>query len=517
MRRLRFVALGCVAAGAVAAAALAASDVKTGPSSSQSPYVVPFDMAPGVSTRSILTVGDTPKGSSYRMVGIPDGLGAYDNGDGTFTVLMNHELGNTSGVVRAHGAKGAFVSQWIVDKSTLEVKSGSDLIQTVYLANADGSSTNTAGVAFNRFCSADLPTVSAFYDGSSGTGTGDRIFMNGEESGAEGRAFAHVATGPQAGTTYELPYLGRMAFENSLANPATGDRTIVVEQDDTSPSAAMPNNGQVYVYAGDKRSSGSPVERAGLVDGKLYGIQVLVGGSPLVTEFSKSDWVQGDTFPFASVDVSADRKNAAGAWSGAALQTGSVAKGVTGFQRPEDGAWDPNNPADYYFVTTSNIVPEVGRDGHTRLWRLHFADPSRPELGGSIKLLIDGPAGTTTTLETAGPKMFDNIDVSESGQVFLQEDPGNQAYLAKQWLYDVATGKLVQIAEHDRTRFVSGAPSFLTQDEESSGVIDVAAILGQGWYLFDVQAHYGNGAELVEGGQLLAFHIPPGKVKQLFG
>ena len=64
---------------------------------------------------------------------------------------------------------------------------------------------------------------------------------------------------------------------------------------------------------------------------------------------------------------------------------------------------------------------------------------------------------------------------------------------------------------------MSGAPSFLTQDEESSGVIDVSNILGQGWYLFDVQAHYANGAELVEGGQLLAFHIPPGKVKQIFG
>ncbi len=46
----------------------------------------------------ILTVGDSVNTkldgvSPYRMVGIPDGLGAYDNGDGTFTVLMNHELG----------------------------------------------------------------------------------------------------------------------------------------------------------------------------------------------------------------------------------------------------------------------------------------------------------------------------------------------------------------------------------------------------------------------------------------
>ena len=43
--------------------------------------------------------------------------------------------------------------------------------------------------------------------------------MNGEESGAEGRTFAHVVTGAQGGSSYELPYLGRMAFENSVANP----------------------------------------------------------------------------------------------------------------------------------------------------------------------------------------------------------------------------------------------------------------------------------------------------------
>ena len=38
-------------------------------------------------------------GGSYRMAGIPDGLGAFDNGDGTLTVLMNQELPNTAGIV----------------------------------------------------------------------------------------------------------------------------------------------------------------------------------------------------------------------------------------------------------------------------------------------------------------------------------------------------------------------------------------------------------------------------------
>jgi hypothetical protein len=73
-----------------------------------------------VATQALLTVGDSIGG--YRMVGIPDGLGAFDNGDGTFTLLMNHELGNTAGITRAHGSVGAFVSEWVVDKTTLQVQ-----------------------------------------------------------------------------------------------------------------------------------------------------------------------------------------------------------------------------------------------------------------------------------------------------------------------------------------------------------------------------------------------------------
>jgi hypothetical protein len=83
----------------------------------------------GIQTRSILTTGDSVGG--YRMVGIPDGLGALDNGDGTFSVLMNHELPNNRGVVRAHGAVGAFVSRWVIRKDDLSVVSGQDLIQNV--------------------------------------------------------------------------------------------------------------------------------------------------------------------------------------------------------------------------------------------------------------------------------------------------------------------------------------------------------------------------------------------------
>ena len=81
-----------------------------------------------------------------------------------------------------------------------------------------------------------------------------------------------MAAGSRTGSTasYELPWFGKIAFENSLANPATGDRTVVVSQDDQGGML-----GQVYIYAGDKKSSGAtPVEQAGLTGGNLYGIKV---------------------------------------------------------------------------------------------------------------------------------------------------------------------------------------------------------------------------------------------------
>ena len=55
---------------------------------------------------------------------------------------------------------------------------------------------------------------------------------------------------------------------------------------------------------------------------------------------------------------------------------------------------------------------------------------------------------------------------------------------------------------------MTGAAAFLTQDEEASGVIDASDLLGDGWFLVDVQAHYATDAELVEGGQYLALFDP---------
>ena len=186
-------------------------------------------------------------------------------------------------------------------------------------------------------------------------------------------------------------------------------------------------------------------------------------------------------------------------WTGAELQADSVAEGVTEFLRPEDGPWDPNNPNDFYFVTTDRFET-ASQVGNSRLYRLRFEDVSNPALGGTLDMLLDG---------TEGPQMMDNMTIDTLGNVLIQEDPGGQDYLARIWSYDIAADTVTAIAQHDPARFTPGVPGFLTRDEESSGIIDAAGILGPGWFIANVQAHYATGdTELVEGGQIFALYNP---------
>jgi hypothetical protein len=487
MRRLHFFVLALLAGTASVTAAFATAGGSTGPSSSESPYLV--RSKPGVVLKSILTVGDavpTSGGGSYRMVGKPDGLGAFDNDDGTFTLLMNHEIGANQGAVHAHGAKGAFVSKWTIRKDDLAVVQGEDLIQQVATWNRAASSYNApaTGIALGQFCSATLAPRAAFYNAVTGNGYEARIFMNGEETNDEGRAFGHLLDG----TSYELPALGKANWENQVANPNTGDKTVVVGLDDSSP------RGQVYVYVGDKKTSGTPVEQAGLTGGTLYGIKV-----PAFTDLGREP--TGGDIP-STMDFTGQSLGNVTALTGTQLNAASNAAGVARFNRPEDGVWDTASTNDFYFATTATF------EGRSRLWQLHFTDPTNPGAGGTISMLLDGT-------EPDGPDRFhqlDNLTANERGRLVIQEDPAGQAYLARVWQYDLALDMLEEVAEADPSRFKPPTPPPFTQQEESSGVIDVSDILGEGWYLLDFQAHYTNDdPELVEGGQLLAMHLPPAR------
>ncbi len=340
-----------------------------GPQSSDTPYLTAINS--GVSIASILTTGDAIGG--YRMGGIPDGLGAYDNKDNTFTVLMNHELVKTVGTTRAHGGKGAYVSEWVIDKRTLEVKSGGDLIKKVY-AYDSGTKTwvEQTGVTFSRFCFADLPPVSAFFNAATGAGTQNRIYMNGEEDDVKvNRGVAHVATGADKGKSFILPWAGPYqittepgaSWENLLAHPNTGDKTVVMANADGGANG-------VYMYVGTKQKTGNDVEKAGLAGGQVYRVSVNNNAS----ETTASD------AGFGLVNRTAAFTMVAGTATGSS------------FLRTEDGAWDTIKSNRYYFVTTNQ--PDAAKDGNansdipagqvgrTRLWSLTFTDMSKPELGG---------------------------------------------------------------------------------------------------------------------------------------
>jgi hypothetical protein len=491
----------------------ASAGAMRGPSSSARPYVI--NVPPSVDVVSLLTVGDSVNAkpgsaAAYRMVGIPDGLGAFDNHDGTFTVLMNHELGPANGAFRRHGFTGAFVSRWIVRKSDLAVLHGGDLVKQVLEYNAVTRTHEPATRPLGRICSADLPAGTAFYNHRTGNGYPGRIFMDGEEAGSEGRAFAHLVTGPHAGVSLELPSLGKFSWENSVANPFEQDKTIVIGQDDSTP-------GQVYVYVGRKEKTGDEIEKAGLHGGLLYGVKV----EGFLVEDDPAAPTRGPGIPsgkrFTLHEFGDVRSK-----TGAELQTKSEAARVTEFLRPEDGSWDTRRPNIYYFVTTDRFRTSAV-DARSRLYRLTFDDVRNPERGGKIDMLLDG---------TERHQMLDNITVDGDGNLILQEDPGNQPYLAKIWKFYPRSKALVEIAVHDPARF---APP--NQDEESSGVIEITGLLrrlgvdhdrdqdgnddgdvddrlswgrqGYRYYLGVTQAHSERGdAELVEGGQMYILAVP---------
>ena len=486
-----------------------------GPSSSADSYLKA--VASGVEFTSILTAGDAAD-NGYHMVGLPDGLGAYNNEeDGTFTVLMNHELGGDKGVTRIHGGKGAFVSEWVIDKKTLTVVQGGDLIKQVFAWDAATQSSSLVPSVFNfsRFCSADLPRRNAFFNPKSKLGTKARIFLNGEEGGSTGYALAHVASGHDKGNSYVLGKFNRATngssstdvggWENLLANPHSGDKTVVVGTNDGG-TGIMKNS--VAVYVGTKTNTGSEVDKAGLTNGTTKFVNV--------SGFAKelNDTVNRTT----------------GITSGTAFTLSDNAS--TEFSRPEDGAWE--NAKTFYFVTTDQVdktdLTGGTQKGGTRLWKLNFNDDYT---GGTIDVVIDSatlPGGVGVDK----PIMFDNMTVNADGTLILQEDVGNNDHNGKIWQYAPQDGSLTLLSKFDSALFgdiTNGAfiAGTHTKDEETSGVIDITKLLDRDddkrYNLLVAQDHasaanlqglgaISNGAsaaELVEGGQLLLLSQPEHK------
>ena len=501
-----------VAAAALlgAAPALASRDddgTSRGPSTTVDPYVIP--LADGVSTTSLLTVDDRPASDGYRMPGIPDGIGIFGrHGRGRgFSLVMNHELRPTDGAVRRHGQKGAFVSRLRIDRRSLEVTEGVDHIdpgvqywdyvtqQYRPAPSSGGANPREAGdvfpaqsAAFNRFCSGTLSAPGQLYDERSGRGYGGQLYFANEEGGDEGRLFGVT----EDGQAKQLPRLGLFSWENTKPAFTRGGRTVVAGNEDTAA-------GQLHIYAGSKRRTGDPFERAGLTNGTQFVVDAADGaitndaqwraahpkGQPGEVQLNVVDW-----------DQSGARQNQEAAADGLSLN------------RIEDGDWDPEHPNDYYFVTTEggDKTPDptdrlnANRDGGG-LWRLSLEDVEHPELGGTLTLLLDGS-------EAPYLNKPDNTTFDSRGHLVIQEDPGNNTHVARIVAYDVDSGRIGVLARFDPARFAPGGAQFITQDEESSGIVEAREQLGKDVFVFDAQVHApAADPAAVEKGQLLLMRV----------
>lgn len=464
-------------------------------------------VAPSATLTPIVSAGDVV--GSYLIPGIPDGLGVIKNGN-SLRIITNHEWSATNAVAAGRTTAGGQVSGSFLSDMTYDIASGKvtkavDLFRDVVWYNyATGTYGNTPGAPagaavkdaygtlnhsylLNRFCSGSLADAGSFFDKATGTGIKDALFFAGEEGSDESRGFATNLT---TGQLVQLPALGLSAWENFIPAPTTNKNTILMGNEDGDAK-----DSQLWMYMGAKTKTGTWFEKAGLTNGKSY-VLAATADAPVANDYEIRT-KYGKNKPFAVTFASIDTKA-----NGKAQNAEANAKGIE-MARVEDGHFDPNKPNDFYFVTTQSdsdpvnkvigattpnpATPTVSRDGGA-LWRLSFKDVNKPFLGSTLELLLDG----SEDIYMSKP---DNITVDVNGNVLIQEDPGNNAHLARIVSYRISDGKVGTIARFKADYFSESGTAFITKDEESSGIIEVTDELRTSksdkasYYMFVAQIH----------------------------
>lgn len=452
-------AAAVVAVAAVAVAIAAESDEVDVPGfdTSRPPQLVA--VAPGVEIDPWLSVGDIVGGElgGYQMSGIPDGIGAFRTTSRTFDVLFNHELDGN-----APAGVGTRVSQitFARDKGIVAAR-----------YPIDGSE------GFLRFCSSTLALL-------------DKVpwYFTGEESTSSGppptggRGGSSIALNAQTGRWYETRHFGLFAHENLVPVKNLSSAFILSTED--GPSGLS----QLYAYTAETFQ--------GAIKG---GGQLWVwrpDGEPPDGNWSTNDIAKGETLPGHFVALTQEENADA-----ATLEAAAQAKGAFDFVRGEDAAAAVDRAGVAYIADTGALGTETVKG---RLYRMNI-DPS-DSTTASITVLLDGDAGD----DLVNP---DNIDTSRRS-VVIQEDRNaeHRADFGRVLVYDISDRSLRPVARVD-------TPSNLPPGTwESSGVIRAFGLLGQGWWIVDVQAHgvtapqpgpsLEPNSSTGEDGQLLAIKIP---------
>ena len=461
----------------------------------------------GYETKRLLSVGDrvpetTNPALEYQMVGIPDGLGAHANPDGTTTVYMNHELTGPTQSEPNVGRplnRGAFVSKVELDDDG-DVLSAERAYDWVFNENTfvgPAAEVGNATRAFSRFCSGSIAGPPDGFD--------RWIYFTNEEEGTPAATFdgkGGLAAAIVDNNLYTLPKLGRFAWENTLVQPNQGGRTVIMGMEDGPFDLTPANeNSQLYMYVGkkDHRAGASVLRRNGLDNGELY---VLVPGDP-ANESEAS-------FQTGTIAIGWKLIPNAGELTEPELEAASDAAGAFRFARPEDGAFNKRNKNQYFFVTTG------GAAGANSLGRLYSLDlhPGNVTQDGTLKVVYNADnviaAGGDIAISP------DNVDVSadylminEDGTAESRVVMGAKGRDGSIWRFDIDSGgvdassalRIVELDPPGRDGVAVGTGIW-----ETSGIIDASSLFGGDTWLFDVQAHAPTAAprpNTVEDGQLL--------------
>jgi len=491
---------------------LAATSVK--------PYVEP--VRDEYQVRALFSVDDRvpllggATGQQYRIVGIPDGLGAHANRDGTSTLFMNHELGFTAlsePVVGGPKNRGAFVSEWVLDADGDPV-AGRRAYDRVY---AENTLLGPAPVVGNeaqmasqlaRFCSGFLAGPAHGFD--------RWIYLTNEESGGaesfDGRGGQSVAIFD--GELHTLPKLGRFNKENSVVQPRRGTRTVIFPTEDGP--ATLDN--QLYMYVGrkDRSAKATSLARNGLDNGKLYVFRSLDQARNSERTFTAGS-VTGEWVLIPDAESLTDVQ----------LEAAADAVGAMTFVRPEDGAFNPNNPHEFFFNTTgssSGADDGVNELGRLYSLRLHPRNPLEPATLTTVY-------NADTVVAEGGDIAVspDNLDVSDQ-YLMINEDgtTESRAVMAAKgrdgsiWRFDLVKGPVGAVGADASTATRVAQLDPPGRDGvpvgqgvwETSGIIDASGLFGADTWLSDVQAHPPTAAPgddptaTVEDGQLFLLRPP---------
>jgi len=484
---------------------------------------------PGYQVTEIFSIGESFGG--YTPVGILDGLGAYDLGNGTVRVYANHEL--NSGVGHAYtlasGASltGARVSYFDIDQNSRQLIGTGAAYDTII--NASGSPVTSAadvaalgdGGGIARLCSAMFVKAGTY-------GFVDNIFLTGEEaSGANGgKGGYEYALDAANNTLYAAPALGFAAWESvTPIDTGVSNKTALLVGDDREGAPA-------YLWVGDKNAgTGGFLDRNGLENGQLYAWKADSGAMNPLSFNGTGSTATGSWVQINNLTSIADQDAEA------------LGKGAFEFSRPEDVHTDPNDGTRAVFTSTGRQNWLGGADvwGTSYVFDIDFDANGNPT-AGNVEIIVDGNDGNAGQFADPadGLRSPDNLTWADDGNIYFQEDRAISGALfgatgeeTSIWKWDATSGQLERVFQVDRSAVLPDTqidtdPGDLG-DWETSGIIDVSALFGEApgtLFIADVQAHSvrdgapGNLLEnyvnadgdrntsLVEGGQLVFLSVP---------